>query len=331
MAKINILDFTGLFELANGNYGRGSSSELLEVELLADLDFADIEESSEYNEYRESWPGCTGTWYIKFNGNFHTISNISFFSTTASWGFFGTLGRNSTVSNLYLSNINITSSSTAAGIAISAGGTVTLYDCRVSGSITGKVVAGVANLSGSSNVVKNCLFIGNLTTTNGGGFCGIAQNANIINSFFHGVARTEQAAITNGMRLLGGNSMNSFFSGSVATDSAVPEMIVSGGQGHFCYLAVTNIAEIFGTGWTNQSSSSPFTSGSISCVYSTITETNPESHVYGQPKPWSDSEISSYVVQTGPETTETRYVTSPYAEVDLHDKSVFTKRGFEIG
>ena len=100
MIEINTIQ--DLIAFSNGDYGRGTSSEYLDVVLTADLDFADLTEyDSPYN-----WSGCTGTWYVNFNGQGHKIDNI-YYMGTAAWGFFNTLY--GSVKNLKLTNMYVTS------------------------------------------------------------------------------------------------------------------------------------------------------------------------------------------------------------------------------
>ena len=330
MADVTITSFAELFSFANGDYGRGTSSEQISVELATDLDFSEIEETSPYAEFRENWGGCTGTWYIDFNGGKHSISNISFFGS-GSWAFFANLGAGSKVSNLYLPNISINSSSTATSIGITSTATaVTIYNCRVTGNITGRTAYGIASLGSINALVKNCYFIGNLyaTASSNPTVSGLTQSP-VVNSFFHGTIGANLSAITNGLALITqSTAMNSFFSGAINIENAVPNTIQCAGTSRFCYAAVTNIADIFASGWRN-STSSPWGSSSVSCIYSTILDDDPESHTYNQPKPWNDGEIQQYTAEEDG-VTVVKYLTSPYAEIDLHNQNVFTKRGFAM-
>lgn len=113
-----------LVAFSEGDYGRGSSGSPLDVKLIADLDFADYEDGY-------MWSGCTGTWYVNFDGQGHKVDNI-YYTNTAQWGFFNTVV--GTVKNLKLTNIYVLSTGgCVAGIAVYPTGTI--QNCHVSGNI----------------------------------------------------------------------------------------------------------------------------------------------------------------------------------------------------
>lgn len=126
MAVIEIDSIEKLVAFSNGDYGRGDGSNYLDVVLTADLDFADL---TEY-DVPYNWAGCTGTWYINFNGQNHKIDNI-YYMGTAHWGFFNTLY--GTVKNLKLTNLYITSAVSLAAVCFNLYGTLT--NVHVSGHI----------------------------------------------------------------------------------------------------------------------------------------------------------------------------------------------------
>lgn len=158
MADVTISTIQDLVSFSNGDYGRGTSSAYLDVVLTADLDFADLNEyDSPYN-----WAGCTGTWYVNFDGQGHKVDNI-YYMGTAAWGFFGTVY--GTVENLNLTNmyITVTANATAAGIATNSGATI--RNCHVSGFIESLsyVACGIVGFrSGADPIIRECSFSGTL-------------------------------------------------------------------------------------------------------------------------------------------------------------------------
>ena len=102
MADVVINSIPDLLAFASGQYGYGSSSDRLDVELTADLDFADL---TEY-DIAYNWIGCKGDWYINFDGQGHTIDNINYVGM-GNWGFFDVLHSTSEVKNLNLTNMYV--------------------------------------------------------------------------------------------------------------------------------------------------------------------------------------------------------------------------------
>lgn len=193
MADVTISTIQELVAFSNGDYGRGTSSAYLDVVLTADIDFNDLNEyDTPYN-----WAGCTGTWYVNFDGQGHKVDNI-YYAGSAAWGFFGTLY--GSVRNLKLTNVFVTvtgSNSSAAGCVLylygnidnvhisgqiecfntnmsndacglfSRGYGATVMACSVAGIIKGGVVCGIGRdgLSGSVNYVYNCMINAEVVAT----------------------------------------------------------------------------------------------------------------------------------------------------------------------
>ena len=186
MAVIEIDTIEKLVAFSGGEYGRGTSGEYLDVVLTADLDFNDLKEYD--NPY--NWAGCTGTWYINFDGQGHKVDNI-YYSGTADWGFFGTVY--GSVKNLYLPNMFVTSTASVAGVAVYLRGTLTnahvsghletldtndryaacgLYfqaisssinQCSMSGLLKGSSTGGIAQGTTSGNtLISSCLVIADM-------------------------------------------------------------------------------------------------------------------------------------------------------------------------
>lgn len=160
MAAIEIGTIQELIAFGNGDYGHGSSSDYLNVELTADLDFADLSQ----NNVAYNWGGCVGDWYIFFDGKSHKIDNISY-SGSASWYFFQNLKANSTVKNVKLTNARVVTSGQAATFAdigkevdnVHVSGAFTAYD----------ICCGIGyRFATSGGVLKNSGFSGMLISTN---------------------------------------------------------------------------------------------------------------------------------------------------------------------
>lgn len=169
MADVTISTIQELIAFSNGDYGRGTSSAYLDVELTTDLDFNDLKEyDAAYN-----WAGCTGTWYVNFDGRGHKVDNI-YYMGSAAWGFFGTVY--GSVKNLDLTNMYVTttaSNATAAGIAAYAAGAI-IKNCHVSGFIESLnyVACGIVGFrSNADPTIRECSFSGTLRSYNA--TCGI--------------------------------------------------------------------------------------------------------------------------------------------------------------
>jgi len=171
MAVIEIDTLEKLIAFSNGEYGRGTSSEYLNVMLTTDLDFADMKvDNSPYN-----WAGCTGTWYINFDGLGHKIDNISFIGIGA-WGFFNTVQANSTIKNLKLPNMHVVSTFRVSGLVVHLHQNCNIINCHLSGQLQnietnnnwqdcGNCVAGFIGQPQSSSAysyIIGCSFVGRL-------------------------------------------------------------------------------------------------------------------------------------------------------------------------
>ena len=177
-----------LIEFSNGDYGRGSSSEYLDVKLIADLDFADLTE----NDIPYNWAGCTGSWYVNFDGQGHTIDNI-YFIGTGNWGFFQELSTGSTVKNLKMTNMYIAASCSvsggAAGVVSIAGSNCIIQNCHISGQIEN------TSVSGGYGYNNNCV-AGVVGLPNGGG-------TKILNCSFSGVLKVAAGADAHAHGIVG--------------------------------------------------------------------------------------------------------------------------------
>ena len=180
MAAIEINTIQDLIAFSNGDYGRGTSSEYLDVVLTADLDFADLTiDDTAYN-----WSGCAGTWYVNFDGQGHKVDNI-YYSGTEDWGFFGTIY--GSVKNLYLPNMFVTSTMAIAGVAAYLRGTLT--NVHVSGQIetldtSNRYQSCGLYFQAQNSKVIGCSVSGLLKST--ADSCGIGQNTTSGSSYVSG-------------------------------------------------------------------------------------------------------------------------------------------------
>lgn len=180
MADIHITSIADLLAFANGSSGTGTSEDFLNVYLDKDLDFA-LDNGGAYAN--TDFAGCTGiTGYCNFYGQNHTIKNISYIGA-ANWGFFPSLGSGSTVRDLYLSDLNVTTTAEkTGGIVASWGLNSYIINCHVQGVINGgQYVGGIvgvgASVDSSNRYIQYCTFSGNISGSYIGGIMGRNQGA----------------------------------------------------------------------------------------------------------------------------------------------------------
>ena len=206
MIEINTIQ--DLIAFSNGDYGRGTSSEYLDVVLTTDLDFTDLAESdSPYN-----WNGCTGTWYVNFDGQGHKINNI-YYSGTKDWGFFITYGGYVNIKNTNLTNMYVISNGRVGGLLLapeSHGTTYYATNCHLSGQLE---VDGNAQLVALGYIVSDvlkmsyCSFSGVLKTANGAIFGFTPDNSSSSLIYGSSIISDIQANGENGWVIpLGGRS-----------------------------------------------------------------------------------------------------------------------------
>lgn len=171
MANVTISTIQDLIALSNGDYGYGSSSDYLNVELGADLDFADLT----VNDTAYDWAGCVGTYYVHCDGKGHTIKNI-YHVGTGNWGFIDVL--NGSVKNLNLTDLYVVGA--RIGGITSYMGTGEINNCKISGQIEGissagaGMTGGIAATGTGTNYIKNCSFFGKVINRASGTVAGIS-------------------------------------------------------------------------------------------------------------------------------------------------------------
>lgn len=107
---------------------RGTSDNILDVELRSDLDFNDITDIN-YLQYKTQFNGLANiTWYINFDGGGHKISNISFSGNSATWSMFNKLSGG--LYNLTLHNVNIVCDNFRI-----VGDTAETINCHINGKV----------------------------------------------------------------------------------------------------------------------------------------------------------------------------------------------------
>lgn len=131
MADVIINSISDLLAFASGQYGYGSSSAYLSVELGADLDFAEYDEH--YN-----FAGCKGgNWFCNFDGKEHTIDNIRYEGTDP-WAFFCSNYFRGSIKNLNLTNVYVVTTREIGGLVYhtqNVGGNVLIQNCHISGQL----------------------------------------------------------------------------------------------------------------------------------------------------------------------------------------------------
>jgi hypothetical protein len=163
MADVTISTIQDLVSFSNGDYGRGTSSAYLDVVLTADLDFADL------NEYENpyNWAGCTGTWYVNFDGQGHKIDNI-YYAGSGTWALFGAFY--GSIKNLKLTNVFVTAQGNIAAFVLTGYDGLRIENCAFSGHLEslGGEAAGYVNYPDGNNAgpryIINCSYSGVLKT-----------------------------------------------------------------------------------------------------------------------------------------------------------------------
>lgn len=171
----------GLADIVNGEHNSAFDFTGKTIELMQDLDLSGY----------ENWtPIGTGSTLFAgtFNGNHHTISNLTINAPTTNYiGLFGLV--QGSVSNLMLSNVNVTGYENVGGIAGEVWGSITLCSV-IGGTVKGYgIIGGVAGYVNYGSLTS-CFATCNVNGTghspyNAGGVVGRA-NGNITNCYATG-------------------------------------------------------------------------------------------------------------------------------------------------
>ena len=193
------------------------------VELLADIDMSGIDWSVNIGD------DCNATFDGIFDGNGHTISNLSSTETAQKsdgyvcTGLFGAIAGSAVIKDLTLTNVNISSGaytgnnvSALVGFAYNATGTIS--NVNVTGSINGADISGVGAIVGyvygGNLAIENCTVE---VDVNGaafvGGIVGYGGNAKVANCTVSNSTITAKDCVAGVMGL----SLN----GAVATNNTV--------------------------------------------------------------------------------------------------------------
>ncbi len=182
-----------------------------------------------------------------FDGQGHTISNLTPAAKQGTAGLFGKIGENSTVKNLHLKNCAITFTTSSPSLSSGAGLLVgsclgTIINCSVQGgSIDGSKytkdlpIGGIAGTLRGGTIINSYIVNTKLTGEEGeecGGICGLADTGSpsIINCYIYGVTlskgtrgwfygKATNATIENGF-YAGNSTIKTIGSGTGNTDQA---------------------------------------------------------------------------------------------------------------
>ena len=222
MATIQISDLDTLIAFFNGDHGQGSSAEHIEAVLTKDLDFAD--KGIYY------WAGSnnapTTTWYADFDGQGHSIKNISS-SGEGKWFLFEALYDGYLI-NLNIEDINITATGNVA-LVNQLRGKAVVQNVHVTGKYKGTTVAGISIGSNSGNTkVRGCSFHGEMEGTNAAGISyntvSVTGSNRIMNCA--AVAKINVTGTGAGIAYTSGWTSGSFFRGTIKAGTIYP--LISG-------------------------------------------------------------------------------------------------------
>ena len=228
----------GLADIVNGNHGTPFNFSGRTINLMADLDLSGYES---WTPIGTNYNAFSGT----FNGNSHTISGLTINAPSQEYvGLFGMLY--GTVTNLYLSGVNIIGYQYVGGIAGQAFGNIT--HCAVTGgTVSGNGytggMAGSMNGSLTASFATCNIFGRDFSPFAAGGVAGRVDGGNVINCYSTGSVKP--AAGVSGYFTGAGGIAGSVNSGSVqncfATGEISATMNVGGitGSASGSYIAAT--------------------------------------------------------------------------------------------
>ena len=120
-----------------------------------------------------------------FNGQYHTISNITIDNTTQGQGLFGYVGENGNIKNVGVINITINGGKNVGGIVGNNNGTIS--NCYSGGTLNGaSTVGGIAG-NNKAGTVKNCFSVATINSSSassGGGVTGKTEVNGTVNNCY---------------------------------------------------------------------------------------------------------------------------------------------------
>lgn len=193
--------------------------------LMADIDLKD-----------ENWApiGTSGNPFIgTFDGNGHTISNLTINTNTKNAGFFG-VTKNATISNVVISDAKITGNASTVGTLIGHAINSNIYNCSINNTnINGKELVGGLVGRGNLSTITNCNVSGNVTSTtyNSGGFIGVCAGNSIENCTTSAnvtATSTQNTAYGTSANFIGGFAGYVGYDSSTSTSSTISNCSASG-------------------------------------------------------------------------------------------------------
>ncbi|GHT14892.1 hypothetical protein AGMMS4956_13660 [Bacteroidia bacterium] len=235
-----------------------TSAELAEVKdnlaahfiLMNDIDLSGESNWAANTIGSSAFSGFSGT----FNGNGHTIENVTISDPGVdNVGFFKNI-QGGTVKNLYLKDITVSGNERVGGLVGQTYGGATILNCAVSGTVTGtnRSVGGIVGRVFNSDpiTIQNCWCSATVSTDNGwdglgvGGLVGLCENnATITNCIFTGPTVSGGGWCAGAIGTIENSSTNTL-TGIVVTNAAI-----TGALGYFngCGAVIGNVDGISGS------------------------------------------------------------------------------------
>lgn len=209
----------GLADIVNGNYGAAFAFTGREISLTADIDLSGYENWTQIGANYNTFSGT-------FTGNSHTISGLTINAPAQSGvGLFGLLV--GSVSDLYLSNVNITGYQNVGGIAGEVWGSIS-HCAVIGGMVSGYEntggIAGKVNYNGS--LLASCFTTCGVRATgfspySAGGVAGRVENGGALS----GCYATGSVKPGEGLNFQAlGGVVGSIYGGSIRSCFAVGEV-----------------------------------------------------------------------------------------------------------
>ena len=229
MARVDINDIDDFYDLTQGVYGYGSSSDYLTVYLNNDIDWSD--------HAQLIYTPITAIWYIDFYGQGHKISNLYYIGQGEFSIFQNTRGAYTNscyFKDLILDNMLVNTTSNIRGVLCNCYGG-DFRNIHISGTFTaGGYISGIVSAVGFTNApngpginVYHSSVSGTLQTSSNSMIAGLAYydlgNLSISSSLARAYGCTVKADITNGTDIItfGGIAINCCYRGKVNTPGNV--------------------------------------------------------------------------------------------------------------